>query len=1254
MKRHTQIGHTQIAQVSSAQVNTAPPPPPPPPSKPRGGAPTPPVNPPPPPPLSGYESTGRALTPCRADSRSTPSPRTASRLALLLGALALFAVGPLQAQAPPVPTNILLTTGNAQFTVNWDASPGAGTYVIRYGDPTSESDNRLSAGAFVRPGTVTSRTITTNSSLTITNGTTYRVRMRACAGQATSGTGCSAFSAVQTVVPTATPQLSFATNTYSVNEGESITMTVRISPRLTSASSVHVVVFPSSSIEYTVSGLSEAGNLYRLVLPANADSATFTFTGVTDQTIEGDLLHEFKLSVQGISNPPYGIAANAQITRVTIVDTTVRKVRFAETAYSVVEGDSITLTVTIVPQLTTASSVNVNASLPFSAENPEDFTLTGLTGSGGARQLTLPANTSTATFTFTAVADGLAEGDEVASWELAKSSDNEPYTVLGPSLRTTVTIATPQVSFAEAVYSVHEGNSITLTVNIAPQLASASSVQVLYLAASSADGSNDLTLSRVTGSGGLWDLTLPANADTATFTLAAEANSPTEGNETAIFQLSPINSSAPYAIASTGGRTTVTITDTSQVRFAAAEYSVAEGAEVTLTVGIAPQLTTASSVRLTYGASSSADSADDFTLNGVSGNTGSWELALPANADSATFTFAATTDPTPEGDEIAMFNLVAIASPPYSVAVDAGETRVTIGNEITPGLTLTATPNPVRQGQPVTITAHLSQALNSRVTIPITLTAGTANSADYGPLTGIDIAPGDNTGTGTIPTTAETNSDTGPGGGTFTVALGTPLPVGILVGQPSEVVVTIALPAPAELVHRAALPEVARAVADRVTGAISARVGRVLNGGGGVGAASLGGQGTLAGALVSHAPDLLNDRRPLRDLLDGSQFVLPLNGDGGGGGLRSASLWGSGDYRTLSGEDGGLDFDGNLLGAQLGADAKLRDDLLAGVVLSWSQGEFDYEEGGSGGSSGGKGDYEVDVISLHPYLGGRTDQLDWWATTGYGSGEVSVNPARGESASNDVILWTLGAGGSGQLWSSDTTDVLFKGEITQTEMDLKAGAGVASLRVNATLIRIAAQANRRPRTLSNGGQLSPSLSLGTRHDGGDGNTGSGAEVSGRVRYDNPQTGLSASASLHTLLGRSDYSEWGIQGMVRLKHGADGQGLSFILRPGYGGAGAGDTGQIWSHGLRDNATPTTRDTGGRLEMRLGYGLSPSGERGGLLTPWGGLTLHGDDKHYRLGLDWASGGPFTVRLSGERRERENTDADHLFLLKGEMRF
>ena len=282
--------------------------------------------------------------------------------------------------------------------------------------------------------------------------------------------------------------------------------------------------------------------------------------------------------------------------------------------------------------------------------------------------------------------------------------------------------------------------------------------------------------------------------------------------------------------------------------------------------------------------------------------------------------------------------------------------------------------------------------------------------------------------------------------------------------------------------------------------------------------------------------------------------------------------------------------------------------------------------------------------------------MNWWSTLGYGTGEVEITPQTGQSASNDVTMTTLGAGGSGVVWSraEDGARVHLKGEFTHTRMDVEKSAQVDSLEVDATLARLALAASR-TRSLAGGGSLSPSLSLGARHDGGDGNTGTGAEVSGNLRYDNAESGVSTSISAHGLFGRSDYEEWGVQALVRLSAGADGQGLSFVMRPGYGNnGGAGDSGQIWSHGLRENDTPAIRDASGRLEMRMGYGLSVPGGRTGLLTPWSGLTLHDNGKRYRLGLDLESAGPFTLRLHGERRESANADSDHAVLLKGEARF
>lgn len=106
---------------------------------------------------------------------------------------------------------------------------------------------------------------------------------------------------------------------------------------------------------------------------------------------------------------------------------------------------------------------------------------------------------------------------------------------------------------------------------------------------------------------------------------------------------------------------------------------------------------------------------------------------------------------------------------------------------VPPTVSLSAVPNPVDDGDAVTVTARLSSALESAVTIPLTLRAGTAEPEDYGALGGVTIAAGRTSGTGTIATAIDDDPDDE----TFTVALGV-LPEAVRAGDPASVVVTIA------------------------------------------------------------------------------------------------------------------------------------------------------------------------------------------------------------------------------------------------------------------------------------------------------------------------------------------------------------------------------------------------------------------------------------------------------------------------------
>ena len=113
--------------------------------------------------------------------------------------------------------------------------------------------------------------------------------------------------------------------------------------------------------------------------------------------------------------------------------------------------------------------------------------------------------------------------------------------------------------------------------------------------------------------------------------------------------------------------------------------------------------------------------------------------------------------------------------------------------EATPYLTVTlsASPNPVDEGQHVSVTATLSQPAPFPVEIPVTLTRAppdTAEANDFSTtsLTEFMMAYGETSDTGTI----FTRHDSGEEDETFTVALGT-LPSGVRAGSTSSVQIRI-------------------------------------------------------------------------------------------------------------------------------------------------------------------------------------------------------------------------------------------------------------------------------------------------------------------------------------------------------------------------------------------------------------------------------------------------------------------------------
>ena len=224
-----------------------------------------------------------------------------------------------------------------------------------------------------------------------------------------------------------------------------------------------------------------------------------------------------------------------------------------------------------------------------------------------------------------------------------------------------------------------------------------------------------------------------------------------------------------------------------------------------------------------------------------------------------------------------------------------------------------------------------------------------------------------------------------------------------------------------------------------------------------------------------------------------------------------------------------------------------------------------------------------------------------------------------------------------------------KGEAWAARFDLEDNGGLMrGMDVDVHRLRLGLEGEY-VRRLCDGSTLTPSLDLGLRHDGGDGETGAGVELGGGLAWTDPARRLTVDIHGRTLLAHGgDIEEWGVGGLVTFRPGANGRGVSLSLRPSWGEVQDGRV-RLWEDELAVANGPLAGDTetAMRLDAQIGYGL---GAGGGLLTPFGGMALgDGRAKRYRLGGLFEVGRSFTMSFELERRESVWHAADNGFMLR-----
>ncbi len=389
-------------------------------------------------------------------------------------------------------------------------------------------------------------------------------------------------------------------------------------------------------------------------------------------------------------------------------------------------------------------------------------------------------------------------------------------------------------------------------------------------------------------------------------------------------------------------------------------------------------------------------------------------------------------------------------------------------------------------------------------------------------------------------------------------------------------------------------------------------------------------------------------------LLEGSSFKFapPQQED-----APRPGFWGQGALSSFDGEEDGFSLEGDVTTLLLGADWST-GRWQAGAALSQSWGSGSHQGDNDDIADGRIGNILTGVFPYGRYA--LTPRLGFWATAGYGWGELSLEPDGEEEYSLSTTMAMTAAGLDGALLDGDngagitlnaTADVMTVKTTSEEADGLPSSEGVLSR------LRLGLEAAR-PFPLPQGASLLPSMELGMRYDSGDAETGYGLDLGAGILWSAPEYGISGELKGHTLLthGEEEFREQGLALSFSWEPDPSDRGPSLSLSHTMGATASG--------GMDALLNPTTiqvldasHSNGQQFGAELAYGFPAYKDRI-TLTPAVALALSPTTRNYSLLWSVApytqhqhqQGTPWEVSLEGERQEQNSpSPVDHSLKLR-----
>ena len=396
-----------------------------------------------------------------------------------------------------------------------------------------------------------------------------------------------------------------------------------------------------------------------------------------------------------------------------------------------------------------------------------------------------------------------------------------------------------------------------------------------------------------------------------------------------------------------------------------------------------------------------------------------------------------------------------------------------------------------------------------------------------------------------------------------------------------------------------------------------------------------------------------------REMLTSSSFTLTADTAGGDHG----ALWGRGAVSSFDGRTGGFGLDGEVVSVILGID-RTKGPAVVGVALGHSRGEGAYR---SADGEAAHGEIATTLIGIYPYARYEVNErLSVWGVGGHGMGTMTLTPEGLAPMATNTDLVMAALGGRGVLrqpLDGIGLELAVRSDVLAVRTTTKAlrgsGVNLAATAAAVTRLRLGLEGTWH-NVLPLG--LVPTFEIGVRYDGGDAETGFGADLGSGLTWADPVRGIRAAFHARGLVGHEDdgFQELGLSGLLYWDARPDSDlGWSLGIAQTMGARATGgmdallnpDTTRVFGFDETVDSADSLPDDDldRRLAADLGYGFAMFGGRY-TGTPAVGLRLSEDGRETVLGWSLAesqkSGLVFGLDVAGRRHESVGGEPGHSF--------